>query len=175
MTTGQEIFFKPLIFNSTVIDLSGLNLPDKVLTASGNLILYVDPSKYTPITTGGSDFIPTGGPSFLNVSLVRKGFRVTIDYEETIIKQAVHQLAKYALQQKSFLTVRDYVGPEAGDISTEVVTIGSSLPRTRVTEQASFTTRRGIIQGPFEHAGSMGDYTIGGFTFSFIEKDLRFI
>lgn len=176
MTGQQEIFLKPIIFDSSVVDFSAFNLPSKVLDPSGNLMLYIDPSKYSPVTINqSSDFIPTGGPSFLNISLVRKGFRVTVDYEETIIRQAVHLLAKYALQERSFLTVKDFVGPEAGDISTEIITLGSSLPRTRVTEEASFTTRLGIIQAPIEYGGSIGDATPGGFTFSFIEKDLRFI
>lgn len=175
MFCGQEIFFKPIIFDSSAVDFSGLNLPDKVLDPSGNLLLYINPSSYTPITTEGSGFIPTGGSSFLNVSLVRKGFRVKVEYEETIIKQAVHILAKYALETRNFLTVKDYVGPEAGDITTEVITIGNSLPRTRVTELGSFTIRQGIIQGPFEHSGTIGDATIGGFSFTFIEKDLRYI
>ena len=176
MAGTQEILFKPLIFDISVINVSGLNLPDKVIDPDGNLILYIDPSKYSPITVGqGSSFEPTGGPSFLNVATVRKGFRVTVDYEETPIRHAVHLLAKYALEQRKSITVKDYVGPEAGDITTEVITIGTSRPRVRVTEQGSFTLRKGIIKAPIEYGGSAFDYTTGGFTFSFSETGLRSI
>lgn len=174
---SYEIFLKPIIFDSSVVDLSGLNLPERVLDPSGNLMLFIDPSKYTPITIGSpSELVTTGGAnSFLNVSLIRKGFRVQVDYEETTIRQAVHLLAKYALEQRSFLTVRDYVGPEAGDITTEIIEIGDTTPRVRVTEQGSFTTRTGIIQPPIEYAGSAYDYNIGGFSFTFIENNLRYV
>lgn len=185
-TIIQEIFMKPLVFDITNVasTIAGWNLPDKFyarqadgVTANTNeLLLYIDPSKYQSLTINqGSTFEPTGGPSFLKVALVRKGFRVRIDYEDSIIRHAVHILAKYALENKTLITVKDYVGPEAGDFATQVITLGTSTPRVRVTEQ-SFTTRRGIIQANnFSYGGSIGDMTKDGFSFSFIEKDLRFI
>lgn len=185
MTTGQEIFVKPLVFDITNIasTVSGWNLPDKFyarqcdgVTANTNeLLLYIAHNNYQRITINqGSSFEPTGGPSFLKVALVRVGFRVRIDYEESIIRHIVHTLAKYALENKCLITVKDYVGPEASDLKTEVITLGSSTPRVRVTEE-SFTTRKGIIQPPLDFGGSIGDAVPGGFSMTFHEKDLRFI
>lgn len=176
MVANQEIFFKPLIFDTSIVDLSGLNLPSKVIDPNGNLLLYVDPNKYASVSINqGSNFIPTGGPSYLDIALVRKGFRVTIDYEESIIRHAVHKLAKAALVKRCFIAVRDFVGPEADDIATQVIQVGSQLPRTRVMEAGSSTLRTGIIQAPFDYGGSIGDTLPGGFSFTFIEKGLRYI
>lgn len=181
----QEIFLKPLVFDITNVasTIAGWQMPDKFfarqadgITPNPNeLRLFIDPSKYQSLSLNqGSTFEPTGGPSFLKVALVRKGFRVRIDYEETIVKQAIHVLAKYALEMKCLITVKDYVGPEAGNFATELITLGTSTPRVRVTEQ-SFTTRTGIIQPPLDNPGTIGDATPGGFSITFLEKDLRFI
>lgn len=184
-TLQQEIFIKPLVFDISNIasTVAGWNMPDKFfarqsdgVTADPNqLLLYIDHGKYQSLTLNqGTTFEPTGGPSFLKVALVRKGFRVRIDYEESIARHAVHLLAKYALENKCLITVKDYVGPEAGDIVTEVITLGTSTPRVRVTEE-SFTTRTGVIVPPLDNPGSIGDASPGGYSFTFQEKGLRFI
>lgn len=181
----QEIFMKPLVFDITNVasTIAGWNLPDKFyarqadgITADTNqLLIYVDHSKYQSMSMNqGSTLEPTGGPSFLKVALVRKGFRVRIDYEDSIIRHAVHILAKDALENKRFITVKDYVGPEAGDFATQLINLGTSTTRVRVTE-ASFTTRIGIIQPPLDNPGSIGDATPGGYSITFLEKGLRFI
>ena len=184
-TITQEIFMKPLVFDITNITgtIANWNVPDKLyarqadgITADTNqLLIYIDPSKYSSLTINqGSTFEPTGGPAFLKVALVRKGFRVRIDYEDTIVRQIIHVLAKYALQMKCLIDVKDYVGPEAGDFATDLITLGTSTPRVRVNE-SSFTPRRGIIQPPLDNGGSIGDASPGGFSITFLEKDLRFI
>ena len=187
----QERVVKALVISKGESDFS--NIPDGLLETvtddNGNVILYVAPDKYQPIVIDqGTKFVPTGGESFLDVSLVRKGFRAEIEYSLSFVRHLLHIIARTALAERYLVEIDDYVGPEQNDIEYEEIVTnqvaidnynGPGMPpdeiiRYRVTENSK-TRRSGIIQVPLEYKGSIGDHTQGGFSFSFVEKNLRYV
>lgn len=187
----QERVLKALVVSKGEADFSKFpeGLLERVTDSNGNVILYIDPNKYNPIIIDqGSQFVPTGGEAFLDISLVRKGFSVEVDYSESFVRHLIHIIARTALAERYLVEIDDYVGPEQNDIEyEEVITnqvaidnyMGPGMApdpiiRYRVNENSK-TRRGGIIQVPITYKGSIGDYTQGGFSFTFVEKNLRYV
>lgn len=157
MTTWLE----RIVISNNGADLSGLTT-NAIWWDGSNIVLYILPNNYKTTNTNSSfNLGVTGTGTYLSISRIQKKLEITAVYKEIELVTAIYRIAKKALDDRTPLTLRDYLYPEDADFSS------------------SYTDRTGFIQLPITKSTLVKDpitnnrYLTEGFSFMFEEDVIR--